>query len=149
EVLAVIEQAGYLLEVNVREGQFVNKGDVIARLDPTEAQFRLEKAKIATRNANANYESEKLGYPNLFASEDIAQQAIIDEQLKAKNGVFLSELELKEAQMSFDRSVVKAPISGQVADLKYRAGSLVGASTELCQILGTNELILKVKVLES
>lgn len=149
EVLAVIEQAGYLLEVNVREGQYVKKGDIIARLDPTEAQFRLEKAKISVRNANANYESEKLGYPILFASEDVEQQAIVDEQLKAKNGIFLSEVELQEAQMAFDRSVVKAPISGQVADLKYKAGSLVGANTELCQILGTNEFILKVKVLES
>lgn len=149
EVLAVIEQAGYLLEVNVREGQFVKKGDIIAKLDPTEAEFRLEKAKISIRNANAKYESDKLGYPNLFASEDTEQQAIIDEQLKARNGIFLSEVELKEAQMSYDRSVVRAPISGQVADLNYKAGSLVGANTELCQILGTSEFILKVKVLES
>lgn len=149
EVLAVIEQAGYLLEVNVREGQYVNKGDIIARLDPTEAEFRLEKAKISVRNANANYESDKLGYPILFESEDLEEQAIVDEQLKAKAGIFLSEVELKEAQMAFDRSVVKAPISGQVADLKYKAGSLVGASSELCQILGTSEFILKVKVLES
>ncbi|MDR7129382.1 RND family efflux transporter MFP subunit [Algoriphagus sp. 4150] len=149
EVLAVIEQAGYLLEVHVREGQSVSKGDVIAKLDPTEPEFRLEKAKIALRNANANYESDKMGFPNVFSSEDIDGQTIIDEQLKAKNGVFLSELELKEAHMSFDRSVVRAPISGQIADLKFKAGSLVGANEVLCQILGTDQFILKVKVLES
>jgi RND family efflux transporter MFP subunit len=149
EVLAVIEQAGYLLEVNVREGQFVAKGDVIAKLNPTEAEFRLEKAKIALRNANANYESAKFGYPDLFSSNRTDEMAVVDEQLKAKNGVFLSEVELREAQMAFDRSVVKAPISGQIADLKYKAGSLVGANEVLCQILGTSQFILKVKVLES
>lgn len=149
EVLAVIEQAGYLLEVNVREGQFVKKGDIIAKLDPTEAAFRLEKAKISLRNANAEYESMKMGFGNLYESENAEQKAVVDEQLRAKSGLFLSEVELKEAQMTFDRSVVKAPISGQVADLKYKAGSLVGANTELCQVLGTKEFILKVKVLES
>ncbi|WP_192346043.1 efflux RND transporter periplasmic adaptor subunit [Algoriphagus sp. Y33] len=149
EVLAVIEQAGYLLEVHVREGQSVNKGEVIAQLDPTEPEFRLEKAKIALRNANAEYESAKMGFEALFASDNTEQQAVVDEQLRAKSGVFLSELELKEAQMSFDRSVVRAPISGQVADLKFKAGSLVGANEVLCQILGTSQFILKVKVLES
>lgn len=149
EVMSVIEQAGYLLEVNVREGQFVEKGELLATLDATESEFRLEKAKIALRNANALYENEKFGFPELFASENKDQQDIVDEQLKAKSGVFLAEVELKEAQMSFDRSEVKAPISGQVADLKFKAGSLVGANAELCQILGTNEMILKVKVLES
>ncbi|PZX50716.1 RND family efflux transporter MFP subunit [Algoriphagus ratkowskyi] len=149
EVLAVIEQAGYLLEVNVREGQFVNKGDVIARLDATEPTFRLEKAKIALRNSNAEYESMKMGFNNLFESDNAEQKAVVDEQLRAKSGIFLNEVELKEAQMAFDRSVVKAPISGQVADLKYKAGSLVGSNEVLCQILGTSQFILKVKVLES
>ena len=76
EVLAVIEQAGYLLEVNVREGQFINKGDVIARLDATEPTFRLEKAKIALRNSNAEYESMKMGFGTLFESDNADQKAV-------------------------------------------------------------------------
>lgn len=149
EVMAVIEQAGYLTEVNIRQGQFVNKGDVIAKLNLTEAEFRFEKAKISLRNANAEYESNKLGYPELFASANKEQIDVVDEQLRAKSGLFLAELELKEAQLTLDRTVVKAPISGRVADLKFKAGSLVSANTELCQILGSSELILKVNVLES
>src|SRR5690606_16373719 len=121
----------------------------IASLDATEPTFRLEKAKIALRNSNAEYESMKMGFGTLFDSDNADQKAVVDEQLRAKSGLFLSEVELKEAQMAFDRSVVKAPISGQVADLKFKAGSLVGANEVLCQILGTSQFILKVKVLES
>jgi multidrug efflux pump subunit AcrA (membrane-fusion protein) len=66
EVMALIEQAGHLLEVNVKEGQYVKKGDIIAKLDPAEAQFRLEKAQIALRNAKAEYESMKFGYDAVF-----------------------------------------------------------------------------------
>jgi RND family efflux transporter MFP subunit len=149
EVMALIEQAGYLLEVNVKEGQYVKKGDIIAKLDPAEAQFRLEKAQIALRNAKAEYESMKFGYDAVFSSKDQERIALIDDQLKAKSGVFLAEVELKEAQMNFERCQVKAPISGQVADLKFTSGSLVSSSQALCEILSTNELVLRVKVLES
>ncbi len=149
EVMALIEQAGYLLEVKVKEGQFVKKGDVIARLDPAEAALRLEKAQIALRNAKAEYESMKLGFEAVFSSKDQERIALIDDQLKAKSGVFLAEVELKEAQMNFERCEVKAPISGQIADLKFNSGSLVSSSQQLCEILNTGELILKVNVLES
>jgi membrane fusion protein, multidrug efflux system len=59
--MAVIEQAGYLLEVRVKDGQFVKKGEVIARLDPAEAELRLEKSQIALRNAKAEYGGCVLG----------------------------------------------------------------------------------------
>lgn len=149
EVMAVIEQAGYLIELPIREGQAVQKGQVIAKLDDTEATFRLQKAKIGLRNALAEYESAKLGFGSVFESEDEERKAIIEEQLKAKSGVFLAELEVKEAEMGLARCEVKAPISGKIADLKFREGSLVGASSELCEILGSNGLVLRVKVLES
>ena len=149
QVTAVIEQAGFLIELNVHEGQSVTKGEVIARLDPTEAQLRLDKAQISLRNANAEYESMKMGYETIFESGDEERKKTIDEQLKAKSGVFMAEVELKEAQLNRDRCEMKAPISGKIADLKFKEGSLVGASQELCEILGSNQLILKVKVLES
>ncbi|MFC3879273.1 efflux RND transporter periplasmic adaptor subunit [Algoriphagus namhaensis] len=149
EVMAVIEQAGYLLDLPIREGQTVTKGQVIAKLDDTEAKLRLEKANIALRNALAEYESMKLGFGSVFDSNDEERKAIIDEQLKAKSGVFLSELEVREAELALTRCEVKAPISGKIADLKFREGSLVSASSELCEILGNNGLVLRVKVLES
>lgn len=149
QVTAVIEQAGFLIELNVTEGQSVEKGEVIARLDPTEAQLRLDKAEISLRNANAEYESMKLGYETIFNSGDEAQKNAIDEQLKAKSGLFMAEVELKEAMLNRARCELKAPISGKIADLKFKEGSLVGANQELCEILGSKQMILKVKVLES
>ena len=149
QVTAIIEQAGFLIELNVKEGQSVNKGEVIARLDPTEAQLRLDKAEISLRNANAEYESMKMGYETIFSSGDEERKKTIDEQLKAKSGLFMAEVELKEAQLNRERCELKAPISGRIADLKFKEGSLVSASQELCEILGAGQLTLKVKVLES
>ncbi|MDF2158656.1 efflux RND transporter periplasmic adaptor subunit [Algoriphagus sp. CAU 1675] len=149
QVKAIIEQPGYLIELSIREGQTVSKGDVIARLDPIEAQIRLEKANIALKNAQAAFENDKLGFQRDFESGDPERIQFLENQLKAKNGVLLAEIELKEAQLNLDRCEVKAPISGKIADLKFKEGSLISSNTELCEILSTNSLDLKVKVLES
>ncbi|WP_144603277.1 efflux RND transporter periplasmic adaptor subunit [Algoriphagus algorifonticola] len=149
QVKALIEQPGYLIELPIREGQSVTKGQVIAKLDPTEAEIRLEKARIALRNAQAAYQNDKLGFQKDFESGDAERIAYLEEQLKAQNGVFLAEIELKEAQLNLERCQVKAPISGKIADLKFKEGSLISSNAELCEILSTNSLVLKVKVLES
>ena len=142
QVKALIEQPGYLIELPIREGQSVTKGQVIAKLDPTEAQIRLEKAKIALRNAQASYQNDKLGFQKDFEFGDAERKAYLEEQLKAKNGVFLAEIELKEAQLNLERCQVKAPISGKIADLKFKEGSLISSNAELCEILSTNILEL-------
>ena len=149
QVKAVIEQAGYLIELPIREGQTVSKGQVIARLNPDEAEIRLEKAKIALRNAQAAYENDKLGFSRDFESGDEERKKFLEEQLKAQNGVFLAEIELKEAEFNLERTEVKAPIAGKIADLKFKEGSLISSNAELCEILSTNRLELRVKVLES
>ncbi|WP_304518229.1 efflux RND transporter periplasmic adaptor subunit, partial [Cecembia rubra] len=48
-----------------------------------------------------------------------------------------------------EKSTIKAPISGRIADLKVRTGSLINAGDELFEIINTGQLELKVKVLES
>lgn len=149
QVKAVIQQPGYLLEVNIREGNYVTKGQVIARLDPTESEIRLEKAKIGLQNALASYQNDKLGFARDFESGDSERKAYLEEQLKAKNGVFLAEIDVKEAKLLLERCQIKAPISGKVADLKFKQGSLINSHAELCEIVSTNRLELRVKVLES
>ncbi|WP_268034209.1 efflux RND transporter periplasmic adaptor subunit [Algoriphagus sp. PAP.12] len=149
QVKAIIEQPGYLIALPIREGQFVNKGEIIAKLDPTNSEIALEKAKIALKNAEAAFENDKLGFLRDFESGDTERIQFLEEQLKAKNGVYLAEIDLKEAQLNLERCEVKAPISGKIADLKFKEGSLISSNAELCEILSTSSLELKVNVLES
>ena len=51
--------------------------------------------------------------------------------------------------MELEKSTIKAPISGRIADLKVRTGSLVNSGDELFEIINIGQLELKVKVLES
>ncbi|MBD8489827.1 efflux RND transporter periplasmic adaptor subunit [Echinicola sp. CAU 1574] len=149
QVTVIIQRQGYLKELDVKEGQSVQAGTLIAQLDNTNNIFQKEKAWVQLKNAQASYNSEKLGYATIFEGENTDQITMLEEQLKASSGLLSAEIELKEVEMELAKAAIKAPISGKVADLKIKPGSLVNAGDELCEILSTNLLELHVKVLES
>lgn len=151
QVMVIVERQGYLQELLINEGQQVKAGDVIAQLDVTDSKFELEKAQIELRSRMADFENQKLGYPSIYDTEN-TNLALIqewDERLKASSGALSAEIGLREAQMNLDKSTIRAPISGTIADLKIKKGSLVNSGDEICEILSTGQLEMKVKVLES
>lgn len=143
------ERSGILELMQIGEGDFVEKGRILARLDLRESQLKLEKAKIALKNAEVNYQSEALSFSEVFQGNDEKRKKEIEDYLKVKSGLYAAELDLKEAEMDLEKSTIKAPISGRIADLKVRTGSLINAGDELFEIINTGQLELKVKVLES
>jgi len=149
EVKTIIEQDGYLADVTVLEGQLVSKGQVLARLNPIEAEFRLEKARISLIKAKSDYEVLKIDFYGALQSKDLAIVQAVEERIKVNSGWALAEVELKEAELNLQRCEVRAPIAGKVANIKFKEGSLVTKNQEFSEILGTDLLILRVKVLES
>jgi RND family efflux transporter MFP subunit len=149
QVKIIAERPGYLIELTVKEGDFVEKGKILARLDQTESLLTLEKANIELKNAKANYQSEILSFESIMNSGDAHRIAQVQEQLKAKSGLFSAEIAVKEAQMDLDKTIIKSPISGRIADLKSKRGSLVKSGDEMLEVINTAALELKVKVLES
>lgn len=151
QVMVIVERQGYLIELLVSEGQQVKTGDVIARLDITDSKFELEKAQIELRSRMAEFENQKLGYPSIYGVENPDKNLLEewDDRLKASSGALSAEISLREAELNLEKSIIKAPISGTVADLKIKKGSLVNSGDEICEILSTGQLEMKVKVLES
>lgn len=149
QIKVIVERPGYLTELEVKEGDYVEKGKVLARLDQTESLFKLEKAKINLKNAEATYQSEILSFDGIFTSGDSARIIPVRDQLMAKSGLFTAQLELKEAELDLEKTIIKAPTSGRVADIQVKNGSLVNSGDELLEIINPSQLELKVKVLES
>jgi RND family efflux transporter MFP subunit len=143
------ERSGILELMTLKEGDFVEKGKTLARLDLRESQLKLEKAKIALKNAEVNYQSEALSFSEVFEGNDEKRKKEIEDYLKVKSGLYAAELDLREAEMDLEKSTIKAPISGRIADIKVKSGTLVNAGDELFEIINTGQLEIKVKVLES
>lgn len=149
EVKALVEREGYLEHVQVVEGQAVQKGQVIALLDRREAEFALQKAKINLVKAQAEFEVLKVQFQLALESNDPVVVKTVSEKIRVTSGLALAEVELKEAELNLTRCEVRAPVSGKVANVKFKEGSYVSKNAEFAEILSTDQLLLRVKVLES
>jgi membrane fusion protein, multidrug efflux system len=150
QLKVVLERNGYLTELLVKEGDMVTQGQVIARLDNSDSKFKLEKALIQQRMAEAELDDRKMGFERILSGADSSVNvAEFTEKLRANSGLLSAELDVKEAQLELEKAVIKSPIAGKVADLSLKKGNLVNSGDELCEIISFNSLELKVKVLES
>lgn len=110
------EISGRVLEVLVDEGDVVQKGQPLARLDATDLELTLRSAEASLRAAQARYEQTKAGpsKEDIAAAEASLASAIAsyeklkkgptaDEVAVAKANVERAEAVLKQAQAAYDR----------------------------------------------
>ena len=78
--------AGRLTELNVREGQWVKKGDVIARLDAATLGQQLDRDQASVASAQSNYEQleTSIAYQKATIESDIASRVADQAQAQAK-----------------------------------------------------------------
>ncbi len=110
------EISGRVLEILVDEGDVVQKGQPLVRLDATDLELALRSAEASLRAAQARYEQTKAGpsKEDIAAAEASLASAIAsyeklkkgptaDEVAVAKANVERAEAVLKQAQAAYDR----------------------------------------------
>lgn len=140
--------SGYVKQVLVQNGQFVQAGQKIAVLDEREAQIALQKAKNQKAVAYEEYIKELIdfgGNPTL-PNGGIAQE--LNERILIRKGVQAAELQIKEAELQMQFLTLTAPFSGIIADLSLKAGNFVNSSQAVCTLY-SNNLQAVVEILET
>lgn len=140
---------GQIVEIDVEEGQSVNKSDFLLQIDPQrykaevdrwEAQVRvakinIEQAEVNLKESESNLKRVKSLYEKGFASERELEQATIkfesaQVQLKsAKEQVRQSEAQLDRAKDELAKTTFNAPMSGIVTKLNAEEGETVITGT--------------------
>ena len=106
-------------ELRVDEGQMVAKGEVLATLDTHEVQSaEVKRAEVDLDHARRVLERNSALKQSSFQSE-----ARLDE---AQRDVQVLEAELTAARAKLARSLVKAPVAGQVLAIHAREGERIG-----------------------
>ena len=125
---------GQLVQVAFKEGQFVNKGDLLGVVDPRPYQVALDQAKgslaqakgnlakdqASLRDAQANYSRDE----ELFKNQIIAKQQL-DTQLATADGIkgsiqadeatiAAAQAAIDAAQLNLVYTRITAPISGRI-----------------------------------
>jgi multidrug efflux system membrane fusion protein len=125
---------GKLIEIAFKEGQDVNRGDVLARIDPTTYQAQLDqatakKAQDEAQLANARRDLER--YTRLAANNAATQQQA-DTQ-RAMVAQLEAQVRLDQAAIDNTRAIlayttITAPISGRTGIRLVDEGNIVHAS---------------------
>ena len=131
---------GALLSVNVQEGDRVERGAVLARVDDRELQAQLLAAEANFQVAEAAYErAQQLRERQVITLPEFerertayASAAAVLDQLRARVGY----------------AVVNAPISGVVVQKNVEAGDVVGANARLFSLADVSTMVARVGVSE-
>lgn len=117
---------GELMALPTLAGQAVNKGDVLAKLDPED--FKLQ---LADREARYKLAKNQLERTETLKQKGIASQSELD-QAKANMQVALSALE--KAQTDLEYTVLRAPFSGTISKVFIKNFESVVAKQNIMRI---------------
>jgi len=144
--------AGELMQVAAREGEAVARGQVLARIDPTEVQ-----AKVAARQADVEAARAQL----VWAEKNRAtQQALLEKKFISQNAfdnvqsnydvavakLRAAEADLVVARKSFGDAVLVAPFSGIVAQRHAEPGERVPLDAKVITVVDLSRLELEATV---
>ncbi|MFW6147695.1 MAG: efflux RND transporter periplasmic adaptor subunit [Thermodesulfobacteriota bacterium] len=141
EIWVKAEVPGQVMDVRVKEGQTVQRGQVLVKLDDRDFRARLARIEANYRLANLNYERTKsLVLKNLAAPTKLDE---IEAQRKDLNA------QRNEAKLALSRTSIKAPLSSLLNDLTAKRGDFVGVGDPVAQILEIDAVKVTVGVPES
>jgi RND family efflux transporter MFP subunit len=135
-VMVTPSVTGNLAEVNVRSGQRVEEGDVIARLDSDEQTIALERARLDLENTE-----NTLARRNALRSASASSISNV-EITEAELAVQTARLQLREAELNLSRRDIVTPISGIIGIVAVNPGDYVTTDTEIVTVDDRSELLV-------
>ncbi|HEX7117715.1 MAG TPA: efflux RND transporter periplasmic adaptor subunit [Longimicrobiales bacterium] len=142
-ILAQVE--GQVVAVGVRENARVGKGADLLRVDPTQYELAVERARAAVTSAEASFRELTLFDDRI---EDPAVRAERERVARAKSQLDQARVTLREAELQLSRTRVRAPFPGRVASLRVVPGQWVRPGDELLTVVDLDPIKVEVQVLE-
>lgn len=127
--------SGYLSDIHFKDGQTVDKGDLLFTIDrrPFEASLAQARATLDQARANLAFaESDLARGENLVRGTTITQQTY-DQRVQAKRiaeaNVAAQEAAVRQAELDLEFTELRAPVSGRIGDRRVSVGNLVTGGT--------------------
>src|SRR5690554_4564832 len=151
EVALSSEVSGEIIELPLKEGQTVEKGDLLVKLNPDLIQAavsqsqagldnvraQLAQAKASENNAKLNYERSKTLFERGVISKSEWDNAVADYEMAQANrqaayyNVQSAAASLKQARENLYRTTIYAPMSGTISKLSVEKGERVVGTAQM------------------
>jgi len=144
--------AGEVQEILVREGDAVKKGQVLARIDPTEYQRRWTQAQEQALAAKSQMEiAQRLRDTNkALVEQGFISTAAMDNSLASYQGAVATQKAAiagaDVARKALDDATLLAPFSGVIAVRAAQVGERVGIDAKVLELVDLSQLEVEVPV---
>ncbi len=136
--------SGIVVSVPVRENQAVRSGQLMVRIDTTEYALEVAARFAALQKARADYQTRVIGDDALADDEVRARR---DRLARAITGLDEAEVAHRKAVLDLEKTSVRAPFGGRIADLKVVPGQFVPEGEELLTVVDIDPIKVAVQVL--
>jgi RND family efflux transporter MFP subunit len=132
------EISGFVRELLVEEGDRVEAGDVLLRLNDEELRVEAREAEVNVSLLESTFKR----------TQDLAQRGMINDQDFESTQFELAQarLRLERAQLRLAHTLVRAPVAGVITDRSVQIGGRVGPNTMLFGMMRLDEMIARVYV---
>ncbi len=174
EIKLSSEVSGEIIELPIKEGQQVKKGDLLVRINPdiiqamvTQSQAGLEnvraqltQAEASLKNSKLNYERNKSLFEKGVISKSDWDKSVADYEMSQANvksayyNVRSAESSVQQSRDNLARTSIFAPRDGTISKLSVELGErVVGtaqmAGTEIVRVANLNNMEVVVDVNET
>jgi len=135
--------SGQIIRIDLKEGQNVNAGDLLAEIDPRPFRAALDQARGQLARdeaslANARVDLKRL--QALYASQATSQQALATQAalVKQDEGVVMSDrANVESAAISLGYTRITSPVAGRVGIRQVDVGNFVSAGQSTAIVVVT------------
>ncbi len=140
-VMASPEMGGRIIEMNIKEGDYVKQGSLVARLDVETIKNQIIEIEKSLELATDVFKRQERLWNQEIGSEI--------QYLQAKNNKERLEKSLESIQFQLTKANVYAPISGYADMVFLKKGELAGPGAPIIQIINTSSVKIIANVPES
>jgi len=135
------EYSGILTQVYVKEGQQVNKGQILAKIDDGGLSQQVAQLQIQADLAKTTFERQERLWNQKIGSEI--------QYLQAKSSYNAQQEAVNQLQQQIGKTIVRAPFSGTIDDVITEQGSVVApGQSQLFRIVNLKDMYIETDVPE-
>ncbi len=132
ETAVGFKTGGQIARVNVKEGDYVSRGQLIATLDDSDYKLGVDAARI-------QYEQMERQVARMKKLHD-AHSISGNDYDKAVSGLEQLKVQLDANTNKLDYCKLHSPVSGYVRSVNFSVGEMVGAGTPLVDIINSGDM---------
>lgn len=138
EVNLAFRVAGPIQKIYVKEGDFVQKGQLMAEMDTRDYEVQKNAVEAQANQIESEYQRvEELNNRKSLADNDYE---------KMKAGKEMIEAKLKNANDQLNDTKLYAPFSGYITKVNFKEGELVNHGTPIASLIDVHILKLEIDV---